>query len=275
MNEHDHEMMVESIREKREDRGQQPTQYRVPENKILCCYAIASLRKKVSSEHVGSVMAVLLWLVKHANPSSGRCDPGLNKLALETGYGRRTIIRALETAEDIGYLIKEGRDGRTSAYHLNFRDMIADFLEIEEEAKRGNEERHTNPPMPRVAPPHATGGTGTHATAGTLKHKGESGKGNAYPKGVHSPSANSTTPVESKKRFSGKPTVHSANPTFSETAARQRVAACLAADPFVRNNPPPFEAVERAVVAELNEEGSGRSIINKAANDTWRARRSA
>jgi hypothetical protein len=286
--EHNHEMMIEAIRGKREDDGRQPTQYRVPENKLLCCYAIASLRKKgIRPEQVGSVMAVLLWLVKHANPSSGRCDPSVAKLAIETGYSRSTIIRALETAEDVGYLIKEGRDGRTSAYHLNFRDMITDFLKIEEEAKRRseecdtkqpmsrvihvcdpNEERHTNPPMSRVTHPHVTGDTGTHVTGDTLKHKGESVKGNAYPKGEQSPSATSSTPlVENKKGFSEEDQNHfSAN----QTTAEARVESYIG--PFERLHITP-EARQEAVAAELREVGSGRAIVKRAANEAWKKQR--
>jgi hypothetical protein len=36
-----------------------------------------------------------------------------------------------------------------------------------------------------------------------------------------------------------------------------------------------MEAVEAAVNAEILEAGSGHAIIQKAANDTWRAKRTA
>ena len=47
------------------------------------------------------------------------------------------------------------------------------------------------------------------------------------------------------------------------------------ADPFVSANPPSPEAIEEAVAAERREAGSGRPIIQTAANQTWKARRSA
>jgi hypothetical protein len=268
MEDHEQAGMIDSLRC---NRPNEPTEFVAPDRcqKQLSCYAVASLRLRgVSKEQSASVMAVLIWLIKHANPTTGRCDPGINKLAFETGLGEKTVRRAIKIAEDIGYLNVEPRIGHTSAYHLDFHTMEADFYDIEEQAKN-------LPRSPLTGPPVSADRT-TPVNTDRLKHKEESLEEKAYHKVAHPPSAADAAYLKEKeKRFSEETIVRfSANPTFSETAARQRVAACLA-HPFARNNPPAPEAVERAVAAELSEEGSGRAIIDKAANDTWRARRTA
>ena len=63
-------------------------------------------------------------------------------------------------------------------------------------------------------------------------------------------------------------------PENPETAARRRVDGHIAANTFVINNPPSAEAYDEAVAAEMREVGSGSAILSRAANDTWRARRS-
>ena len=62
---------------------------------------------------------------------------------------------------------------------------------------------------------------------------------------------------------------------LSERSARQRVARYISAEPLVRDYPPSPQAFEDAVKAELLEVGAGREIVRKAANDTWKAKRSA
>jgi Helix-turn-helix domain len=267
MEDHERAGMIESLQC---NRPNEPTEFVAPDRgqKQLSCYAVASLRLRgVSKEQVASVMAVLIWLIKHANPTTGRCDPGINKLAFETGLGEKTIRRAIKIAEDIGYLSVEPRIGHTSAYHLDFHTMEADFYDIEEQAKNLPRSCMTGPPV--------SADRTTPVNTDRLKHKEESLEEKAYHKVAHPPSAADAAYLgEKEKRFSEETVVRfSANPT--ETAARQRVDAYVAANPFVRGNLPSSDAVERAVAAELGEEGSGRAIINKAANDTWRARRTA
>jgi hypothetical protein len=288
--EHNREMMVDSIRCKREDNGQEPTQFVPPDRgqKILSCYAVASIRRKgVSSEQAASVITVLIWLIKHANHTNGRCDPGIRKLAFETGLAERTIKRAVKVAEDIGYLSIEPRIGRTSAYHLKFDVMEADFYEIEEQAKKLSRQNVTRTHPGHTWPtPQASRDLPTQATAVTLKHKGQNVELNTYPKRVLQPSAVdtpispfyenqflesqlTTSPhVESPKGFQEERVINlTANPTRD---ARLRVESYFG--PFERRYVS-AEAVEEAVAAELEAEGSGRPIISKAANEAWRRRR--
>ena len=60
MEDYEREAMLDSIQCKREDSGHEPTQFVPPDRgqKILSCYAVASIRHKdVSSEQVGSVLS--------------------------------------------------------------------------------------------------------------------------------------------------------------------------------------------------------------------------
>lgn len=83
------------------------------------------------------------------------------------------------------------------------------------------------------------------------------------------PEPSTSVPVDGPKGFSekGRP--------YSESAARQRVDRHIAGDQFVRENPPSPAVYAEAVAAERREDGSGRAILSRAANDTWKARRSA
>jgi len=288
-------MMVESITGKREENGQAPTQFVPPGRgqEILSCYAVASIRRKgVSKEQAASVMAVLIWLIKHANPNTGRCDPGIRKLAFETGLVQSTVKCAIKVAEDIGYLSIEKRFGRTSAYHLQFDVMEADFHKIEEQAKTLPRKNVTNVtrthPADASGTPQPTRRLPTQSSARLQKHKGESVELNAYHEMVRQPAAVGTTPFSliyenqlletqittsphsesQQKGFQEEKVINlSANPTRD---ARARVASYLG--PFERRYV--FtETIEEAVAAELEAEGSGRAIVSKAANEAWRKRR--
>ena len=185
----------------RESRGA-PTEYTAPDKgeKTKACYAVGSLRWKdvISSEQAASVMAVLIWLIKHASPKNGRCDPSLGKLAFETGLGVATIKRALKVAEDSGYLRIEERIGETSAYHVNFKTMVADFLDIERQAKK----------LPRgqgELPTQLSAELPTQLTGELLNRKGESVNGKRIPlKGCTPPSADCTRGDESKNGYQGR-----------------------------------------------------------------------
>jgi hypothetical protein len=92
---------------------------------------------------------------------------------------------------------------------------------------------------------------------------------------AHPPSAADATQREKEKGLSGKGKADSLRePSNSQDAAIAAVKKYLR-DPFVTANLPSLEAIETAVAAELVEAGSGRKIIQSAANDTWKAKRTA
>jgi DNA-binding transcriptional regulator YhcF (GntR family) len=279
--------MLDSIQCKREDSGHEPTQFVPPDRgqKILSCYAVASIRHKdVSSEQVGSVQSVLLWLIKHANPNNGRCDPSIRKLAFETGLAQSTIKCALKVAEDIGYLRIKKRFGHTSTYHLNFDAMEADFRNIEEQAKRPSRENVTKVtknvtnvtgtyPADASATPQPSARLPTQPTARLLKHKGESVEVNTYPERALQPSAVDATPISSQKEkgFQEEKIINlHANQTLAEREARARVQSQLSE---FHSRHLSAEAFEEAVAAELKAEGSGHVIVSEAALKAWRSSR--
>ena len=97
-------------------------------------------------------------------------------------------------------------------------------------------------------------------------------KGEPQHEMVHPPSAADT----SQKRKEGfQKEVINLPANLSEAAARDRVRRHINSDPFVKANLPSTEAIEEAVTAERQEVGSGRQIIQAAANQAWKARRSA
>jgi hypothetical protein len=77
-----------------------------------------------------------------------------------------------------------------------------------------------------------------------------------------------------KEATRGEPRSDSQRPQpATERAAIQRVDGYIAAEPFVSANPPSPDAYSEAVKAELREVGA--AIVSKAANETWKKRRSS
>jgi hypothetical protein len=86
---------------------------------------------------------ILSCIIGHANPTTGRCDPKQKLIAMETGYSRDTVIRAVKWAEAEGFLKSEARGlGRSKAYHPQralfemFWVAIAEDIETQKAASR-------------------------------------------------------------------------------------------------------------------------------------------
>jgi Helix-turn-helix domain len=267
MEDYEREGMIDFLRCNRPE----PTQF-IPPNrgqKQLSCYAVGALRRKgVSKEQAASVIAVLIWLIKHANPTNGRCDPSVAKLAFETGLGERSVRRAIKVAEDVGYLAVETRTGCTSAYHLDFDAMTADFHEIEEQAK--------NPPRSCMTGHPGQPGPVTPVIADLLKHKEENVEEKTYPKGVHPPLAAATIDsflnekegIQGERLSNSTPqTLTSANP--SEAEAYTAVSGYCTASDWDLLTEVDFE---EAVAAEIANPGSGLAVVKAAAKKASRAK---
>lgn len=69
---------------------------------------------------------VLMALRAFANGQSGKAWPTIDRLVLETGLHRTTIMKAIGRLEEAGRIYREGRDGVKSSYwpliHLVLRD---------------------------------------------------------------------------------------------------------------------------------------------------------
>jgi hypothetical protein len=95
----------------------EPTAYTAPEqlDKLYALFALATLKL------TGAEFAVAAVLVCHANPYSGRCDPGVKRQARITGLTERGVQKAIRKLERLKVLRTGFRFRATNAYHLNWK----------------------------------------------------------------------------------------------------------------------------------------------------------
>jgi hypothetical protein len=51
--------------------------------------------------------AVAGAIIDHVNRKDGRCDPGIDRIAMLTGLHRRTVIRAVDRLDRLHFIEKE------------------------------------------------------------------------------------------------------------------------------------------------------------------------
>lgn len=73
----------------------------------------------------GTVFAIYAVVKSYTNYSTGRAFPSLELVAEKAGVNRRTVIRALSSLEDMGYIIKDHVNGKVNKYRL--REQIPIF----------------------------------------------------------------------------------------------------------------------------------------------------
>jgi hypothetical protein len=66
----------------------------------------------------GTVFAIYAVVKSYTNWSTGRAFPGLNLISEKAGVDRRTVIRALNKLEEMGYIVKESTPGKSNKYKL-------------------------------------------------------------------------------------------------------------------------------------------------------------
>lgn len=66
----------------------------------------------------GTVFAIYAVVKSYTNWSTGRSFPGLNLISEKAGVDRRTVIRALNRLEEMGYIVKEQTPGKSNKYKL-------------------------------------------------------------------------------------------------------------------------------------------------------------
>lgn len=66
----------------------------------------------------GTVFAIYSVVKSYTNWSTGRAFPGLELIAEKAGVNKRTVIRALSTLEEMGYVVKEQKIGKVNKYRL-------------------------------------------------------------------------------------------------------------------------------------------------------------
>lgn len=65
-----------------------------------------------------SAKLVLLCLADHHNSTSGRCDPSVSTIALETGLDRKTVMKSIETLSTSGLILSQKRTGTSNNFNL-------------------------------------------------------------------------------------------------------------------------------------------------------------
>jgi hypothetical protein len=220
----------------------------------------------VALECPASFNRIMSCIIGHANPKNGVCCLRHKTIAVETGYSVETVKRAIKWWTQKQFLRTESRGrARALAYHpawklfeIFWTAVSADMTQQKSEVIKGTYAEVIK-------------GTYDGGQYGDLQNlKDRTSKDESHPE--RAPSSRDARERE-EKGFSGKSqTELPAN--LSESAAK-RVRLFISSDVFFAANPPSPEAVEAAVLAEMREEGSGRAIISRAANDTWKARRSA
>lgn len=66
----------------------------------------------------GTVFAIYAVVKSYTNWSTGKAFPGLELIAEKSGVNKRTVIRALSTLEEMGYIVKEQKLGKVNKYRL-------------------------------------------------------------------------------------------------------------------------------------------------------------
>jgi DNA-binding transcriptional regulator YhcF (GntR family) len=194
---------VEDTQEIRRENGEEPTLYEAPgEKRYFALFGLGLMRLSSAAHSVGTA---LIW---HANYYSGRCDPSLGTLAHETGWSRRTVIRAVKELERKGVLRlqRRGKDGRqiSNAHHLNWNKLTRKFCRFEQLVKERSAARHkdvTEGGSDKTRQKVVTERVGGSDEPGTQTNEGTN-EGNQCPKRAHPPSAADarvTTSNEGKK----------------------------------------------------------------------------
>lgn len=63
---------------------------------------------------------ILAYLAFRLNGGNGNCHPAIDRIARDTGFGRRSVIRKLQWLATNGYLAAERSNGRGNRYRLTF-----------------------------------------------------------------------------------------------------------------------------------------------------------
>lgn len=83
----------------------------------------------ISRNLTGTCKNVLTWIAYHANEEEADIAyPGIETLELETGLGRRAIIRATEELAKHEWITKRRRSGTSNIYRINVRKLRQNYL---------------------------------------------------------------------------------------------------------------------------------------------------
>jgi hypothetical protein len=84
----------------------------------------------------GAAKAVMGCLISHANPTTGRCDPGHARIAKMLELPVRTVERTMRFLRTTRYVWWERRGDCSNAYHIDW-DALDDAFDTSQENVRG------------------------------------------------------------------------------------------------------------------------------------------
>ena len=122
---------VEAMREQRVG----PTEYTAPlkDQKWRARNVISFHFRHFAWKVQSAYRDVLLCMIDHANPKTGRCDVGQRRIARECNLRRETVNRAILWWEANTFFLRiETRPGRTNAYHILWDNLEEDWDGIQE-----------------------------------------------------------------------------------------------------------------------------------------------
>jgi hypothetical protein len=277
----------------REERGETPTQYEAPKDRKWKARNVITIHW----QHLGiecpypSMVHIFACVVDHSNINNGRCDASQRLIALETGFHRNTVRRVLQWVEDnTPFLTIERRTRRpggkfkSHAYHVQWQALelhwIAIIENIEATKEAWRDESVTEPPC------HIKGVHGHVTSRGdtvrapsrvcsnheSLNHE----DGNTSLRVPSNEATHAEGQIRENEEGKQEQRVESAStnsqplegPSYGE--AQERVSRYCVAFHWDHLTEQEFDA---AVAAEMEVVGSGRAVIDAAANRTWQAKR--
>ena len=159
MEDFEREGMIDLLRCRREE----PTSYEAPETdqKWRSRNVISFHFRHFACKAPPAYRDVLLCAIDHANPTTGRCDVGQRRIAIECNLSWQTVNEAMGWWEQhTEFLRIENRAGRTNAYHINWENLERDWFWIQDRIAS-----HVRYASGGVAT-YPTPGVGTYPTGG-------------------------------------------------------------------------------------------------------------
>jgi hypothetical protein len=133
---HEGNFDLEATIEDRRDLREQPTEYTAPatDQKWRARNVISFHWRHFVYKCPPSYRDVMLCVIDHSNPKTGRCDVRQKKIAAECNLSRKTVNKALDWfAVNTYFLLIENRSpGRSNAYHVQWDNLEADWYGIQE-----------------------------------------------------------------------------------------------------------------------------------------------
>jgi DNA-binding transcriptional MocR family regulator len=208
-------------------------------------------------------------IISHANPKNGICYPRQTTIAIETGYSRDTVMRAVRWWEKQGFLKSESRGrGRALAYHPQWELLesfwIAVTSDIEEQKSLVQHLGCNTRAASRMRHDEQHHGATQNLKVGTLKEE-------SHPERVRPPSVADTNVISLKEKEEGiqrtREEVESLSTNSQPPEGLSDDEAYTVVSGYCREHHWAFlteEDLDAATRAELRESGSGRAAIDAA-----------